>query len=148
VPVCVRTPTPDPRGTTGTPGAAPPSPAARRPGFRPPGRRGRGRRAQFTQRAGARPAPVTGCGAMDPRGGTPRAVSPRRLRPAVAAAVCAAALLAGCRNSDGFLGRKSGPEGALASRDPLLGGTRIPPQNLPVPGKDGYGARERRDPLL
>src|SRR5581483_10873998 len=86
--------------------------------------------------------------AMDPRGGTPRAVSPRRLRPAVAAAVCAAALLAGCRNSDGFLGRKSGPEGALASRDPLLGGTRIPPQNLPVPGKDGYGARERRDPLL
>jgi hypothetical protein len=85
---------------------------------------------------------------MNPRGENPGTAPPRRLTPAVAAAVCAAALLAGCRSSDGLLGRKSGPEGSLTSRDPLLGGTRIPPQNLPVPGKDGYGAREKKDPLL
>lgn len=36
----------------------------------------------------------------------------------------------------------------MSRGDPLLGGARIPPQNLPVPGREGYGARERRDPLL
>ena len=36
----------------------------------------------------------------------------------------------------------------MSRGDPLLGGSRIPPQNLPVPGREGYGAKERRDPLL
>ncbi len=44
---------------------------------------------------------------------------------------------------------KSGSHGDPPSRvtDPLLG-AHIPPQNLPVPGKDAYAAKERKDPLL
>lgn len=29
-----------------------------------------------------------------------------------------------------------------------MGGSRIPPQDLPIPGKDSYGTAGRRDPLL
>jgi hypothetical protein len=65
--------------------------------------------------------------------------------------LCAAVFLVGCKSSGGggVFGRRSNPDGSLTSRgDPLLGGARIPPQNLPVPGREGYGSRERRDPLL
>ncbi len=80
--------------------------------------------------------------------GEQRATFPRRLGLAAWAGAFAAAL-AGCRSSGGYADRGGGETGGtLTSRDPLLGGTRIPPQNLPVPGKDGYGSRERRDPLL
>ena len=52
-------------------------------------------------------------------------------------------LAAGCKSGGG-----GGKGEALASRgDPLLG-ARIPPQNLPVSGKDSYTSREKRDPLL
>lgn len=54
----------------------------------------------------------------------------------------------GCRSSRGGSGGNAGPGGGIASSDPLLGGARIPPQNLPVPGKDSYGSRGTRDPLL
>ncbi len=65
-------------------------------------------------------------------------------------ALCALTTLVGCRNSGGGLfSRRENPDGNLMSRgDPLLGGTRIPPQNLPLPGQEGYGARGARDPLL
>lgn len=50
-------------------------------------------------------------------------------------------LLAGCRGDGdraGLLPR---------NRDPLMGADRIAPQNVPIPGKDGYGAAPR-DPLF
>jgi hypothetical protein len=86
---------------------------------------------------------------MGTRGQYLRPTPPRRRWMAAAAAVCAAAVLAGCKSSGGGLFNRGGPNGTLMSRgDPLLGGARIPPQNLPLPGRDGYGARERKDPLL
>jgi hypothetical protein len=88
---------------------------------------------------------------MDSRGATTGYAPRRRLRPAALAALCAAVFLVGCKSSGGggVFGRRSNPDGSLTSRgDPLLGGARIPPQNLPVPGREGYGARQRRDPLL
>lgn len=75
------------------------------------------------------------------------------VRPRWSLAVCAAVgLLAGCKSSksDGGLMRgmgMGGKTGSLTSRgDPLLGGARIPPQNLPIPGR-GESAQSR-DPLL
>ena len=104
--------------------------------------------AQFTQGTGARPVPDPER-AMDSRGETTGFAPRYRLRPAAVAVLCAAVFLVGCKNSGGVFGRRSGPDGSLMSRgDPLLGGARIPPQNLPLPGREGFGARERRDPLL
>ena len=66
-------------------------------------------------------------------------------------------LLAGCKSAD-----KGGPLGfgvfgsrdatlssdKHASADPLLTNGRIPPQDLPVPGKDGLAKNAGRDPLF
>lgn len=55
-------------------------------------------------------------------------------------------LAAGCKSAGG----SRAPDNATPvsrTSDPLLGG-KIPPQNLPVPGKDSYGSRDKRDPLL
>ena len=46
---------------------------------------------------------------------------------------------AGCKNREG---------GLFSGRDPLIGGEKIPPQGVPIPGKDGYGSNGTRDPLL
>lgn len=54
------------------------------------------------------------------------------------------AALPGCRL---FERTKSTGGGSDDRPDPLLGGSRIPATNLPIPGKDGYGL-EKRDPLL
>jgi hypothetical protein len=90
---------------------------------------------------------------MESLGVTPGTTSIRRLRSLAVATLCAVGFLVGCKNSGssggGIFGRRSNPDGNLMSRgDPLLGGARIPPQDLPLPGREGYGARERRDPLL
>lgn len=82
-----------------------------------------------------------------------RPPGPRRL-PRAAAWVAACAILlaggAGCRNARGgwLRGGGGGSGDGIARHDPLLGGARIPPQNLPIPGKDAYGSRGTRDPLL
>ncbi|MCZ2343104.1 MAG: hypothetical protein LC104_15130 [Bacteroidales bacterium] len=62
-------------------------------------------------------------------------------------------LLAGCKSkgSNGGLmrglGMGGGSSGSLTSRgDPLLGGARIPPQNLPIPNRGD--SAQSRDPLL
>jgi hypothetical protein len=62
-------------------------------------------------------------------------------------------LLAGCKSkgSNGGLmrglGMGGGSPGSLTSRgDPLLGGARIPPQNLPIPNRGD--SAQSRDPLL
>ncbi len=47
--------------------------------------------------------------------------------------------LAGCKNRDG---------GLFSGRDPLIGGEKIPPQGVPIPGRDGYGSNGVKDPLL
>ena len=61
----------------------------------------------------------------------------------MAAMLCAVALVSGCRHSNG-----AGVPSASPRNDPLLSGARIPPQNLPVPGRDGYANRDKKDPLL
>lgn len=69
-------------------------------------------------------------------------------------AVCATLMvLAGCKSkgSNGGLmrglGIGGGSPGSLTSRgDPLLGGARIPPQNLPIPNRGDTA--QSRDPLL
>jgi hypothetical protein len=78
----------------------------------------------------------------------PTPVPRRWLRRSIGVAVCAVGLAGGCKSGSktsggGLFG------GKLASRnsDPLLGGTRIPPQDLPVPGKE-YGAQNKPDPLF
>ena len=79
----------------------------------------------------------------------------RRPRPAtgraLVAAVAAVCVLAGCRSRDGGGlngGIGMGGGGGLASRgDPLFGGAKIPPQNLPIPSR-GENAARSRDPLL
>jgi hypothetical protein len=87
---------------------------------------------------------------MDSRGETTGFTPPRRLRPTAMVSLCAVVFLVGCKSpGGGVFGRRSNPDGNLVSRgDPLLGGARIPPQNLPVPGREGYWTRERKDPLL
>ena len=45
----------------------------------------------------------------------------------------------GCKNREG---------GLFSGRDPLIGGEKIPPQGVPIPGKDGYGSNGTKDPLL
>ncbi len=51
------------------------------------------------------------------------------------------ALAAGCRSKDGSAA------GGMAKHDPLIGGSRIPPQNVPLPDR-GVGAKGGRpDPL-
>jgi hypothetical protein len=72
---------------------------------------------------------------------------PRPLRLAAWAGAFVAVLLAGCRSSGRLLGRGGGGDGDQMARNDPLFGTRIPPQNLPIPGKDSYGAREKADPL-
>ena len=90
---------------------------------------------------------------MSTRGTVPRPPA-RRRPPWVAAWVAACAVLlaggAGCKNSRGGWLRGGGgsADDGIARNDPLLGGARIPPQNLPIPGKDSYGSRGTRDPLL
>ncbi len=70
------------------------------------------------------------------------------------------AVLAGCKSADkggpfglGVFGSKDAtPTSAGGSQraavDPILTNGRIPPQQLPVPGKDGYTLDSVRDPLL
>lgn len=71
------------------------------------------------------------------------------------------ALAAGCKSADkggplgfGLLGpREATPTmssggSQRAAVDPILTNGRIPPQHLPVPGKDGYTINATRDPLL
>jgi len=69
---------------------------------------------------------------------------PRTCRRMLAACGVACALAgSGCKAF-----HKGGPSDPPSRvTDPLLG-ARIPPQNLPIPGKDGYAANERKDPLL
>lgn len=73
--------------------------------------------------------------------GTPARSRLLRLKLAVCVGVCAL-LGAGCKGT----GSKN-ESGVARGGDPILG-HRIPPQNLPVPGKDAVGSREGRDPLL
>lgn len=75
-----------------------------------------------------------------------RSLIPRRWLCRAVGVALAAGGGAGCKASSKTGG---GVGGSLTSRntDPLMGGTRIPPQDLPIPSKD-YGAREAKDPLL
>ena len=66
-------------------------------------------------------------------------------------------LLAGCKSADkggplgfGVFGSRDATPASdkRASADPLLTNGRIPPQDLPVPGKDGLARNTGRDPLL
>lgn len=70
-----------------------------------------------------------------------------QLRFAVVVLACAVGFASGCRSIGGG-GKSKDATPVGRNTDPLLGGGRIPPQNLPIPGRDAYGARERRDPLL
>ncbi|OWK38023.1 hypothetical protein [Fimbriiglobus ruber] len=72
-----------------------------------------------------------------------RSTFARRLRLAVWAGACAAVVAGGCKSGD-----KSKDDGSTPKRGDPLFGSRIPPQDLPVPGKDGYGSKQKRDPLL
>lgn len=72
-------------------------------------------------------------------------VRPRR---AAAVLACAIAFAGGCKSVGGGGGGPKDATPVSRNTDPLLGGGRIPPQNLPIPGRDSYGARDRRDPLL
>ena len=45
----------------------------------------------------------------------------------------------GCKSRDG---------GLFTGRDPLIGGEKIPPPGVPIPGRDGYGSNGVKDPLL
>ena len=69
----------------------------------------------------------------------------------VGVVVVAVCVLAGCRSRDGGGlngGMGMGGSGSLTSRgDPLFGGAKIPPQNLPIPSR-GENAARTRDPLL
>jgi len=65
-----------------------------------------------------------------------------RLRTLAVCGIAIALLGSGCK----FFGKSNNDPPARVT-DPLLG-AHIPPQNLPVPGKDSYAARERKDPLL
>ena len=83
-----------------------------------------------------------------PNLGQHRLTTRRWLRRSVGVAVCAVGFASGCKSGNknsggGLFG------GSLTSRnsDPLMGGTRIPPQDLPVPGRE-YGAQNKPDPLL
>lgn len=71
-----------------------------------------------------------------------------RPRPAAAVLACAIAFAGGCKSVGGGGGGPKDATPVSRNTDPLLGGGRIPPQNLPIPGRDSYGARDRRDPLL
>jgi hypothetical protein len=68
-----------------------------------------------------------------------RAQRRERIRPLVAGAVLAVAV-AGCKSMKG-----DGGTGNVKS-DPIFG-RNIPKQDIPIPGKEGYGA-DTRDPLL
>ncbi len=66
-------------------------------------------------------------------------------------------LLAGCKSADkggplgfGVFGSRDATSTAeqRAAADPLLTNGRIPPQDLPVPGKDGLARNTGRDPLF
>ena len=60
----------------------------------------------------------------------------------VACAV-AVGISTGCKNRGG-----GGDAPVARTSDPLLGGARIPPQDLPIPNRDVYGAGTKPDPLL
>jgi hypothetical protein len=57
-------------------------------------------------------------------------------------AIGLAALLAltGCKSDNS--------NNSSRNNDPLVGGTRIPPQNVPVPDRGGVGANGKTDPLM
>ena len=56
--------------------------------------------------------------------------------------VVSSALVAGCKSKDG-----GSPVAKI--RDPLVyGPNRIPPQNVPVPDRDGVGSKGTADPLI
>lgn len=85
----------------------------------------------------------------------PAAIASRWFIRTVVVVVCAATLLqAGCkstsRDKGGLLGfglvSRPGGSNQLSRVDPLLTGGRIPPQDLPLPGKEAV-ASENRDPL-
>ena len=57
-------------------------------------------------------------------------------------------VLLGLGASVGSLGCKNREGGLFSGRDPLIGGEKIPPQGVPIDGKDGYGSTGTRDPLL
>jgi hypothetical protein len=73
--------------------------------------------------------------------GTPARSTPNCLKRAAWVGVCAV-LVVGCKSSGG-----KNEAGLARGGDPLLG-NRIPPQNLPVNGRDAVGSVETRDPLL
>ena len=75
------------------------------------------------------------------RGAPARSLS-SRLKLAAWVGVCAVLAAMGCKGTGG-----KNESGMARGNDPLLG-HRIPPQNLPVPGRDAVGSREGRDPLL
>ena len=57
-------------------------------------------------------------------------------------------VLLGLGASVGSIGCKNREGGLFSGRDPLIGGEKIPPQGVPIPGKDGYGSNGTKDPLL
>ncbi|MCE9564093.1 MAG: hypothetical protein K8U57_18775 [Planctomycetes bacterium] len=63
------------------------------------------------------------------------------------AGLMGALALAGCKSRDGGGNVGGGSQGAM--RDPLVygAGSRIPPQNVPLPDRGGIGAKGRPDPL-
>jgi hypothetical protein len=78
----------------------------------------------------------------------------RRCLREICLAILVLCAFSGCKSKDGggglFRGTGLGGsrDGFLTSRgDPLLGGARIPPQNLPIPRRSDNAARTR-DPLL
>jgi hypothetical protein len=71
----------------------------------------------------------------------------RYRRPLLAGLACAVLPATGCKLFDRSGTDRPGRYARDDRPDPLLGGVKIPPTDLPIPGKDAYG-KERRDPLL
>ncbi len=69
----------------------------------------------------------------------PKLRSTPRIRTLLLLGVAVLAVPTGCKNREG---------GLFSGRDPLIGGEKIPPQGVPIPGRDGYGKTSTRDPLL
>ena len=72
----------------------------------------------------------------------------KKLLPAIRTFRMSILMLLGVWASIGSFGCKGREGGLFGGRDPLIGGERIPPQGVPIPGKDGYGSNGTRDPLL